>query len=436
METYSWDVVYACSGSYVNAQLSRSCGTYIQAFTYEDSIVDLSGQFDAWKLVPGGSGTLLHFECPIPQGTLRIKEQNRVVSLKEIVPLVQMQLTLIQGSGQKVTHRLVFHCTRVGEQKDDQTPGTVTVINPDVSGVLQKQKGGALIAGVLATALARCFVHNAAQLSYVFADLLPTPTGTNSTWLIPQSLAYCYQQPNDGSLGGLAILGLLRDASTALLPRTFDATLLMSSDFGFLLSAAQFMQHVVLPALLATLQGKARPDDLHVDVEGGTLTLAKSFDLDRVKVGLINYTPKVTALCFYIEGTFLQCAVTTRTNITGLASAFITNSVSSRHSTVFDRKTRTFSFQKDPNVVTTQNTHIPWWESVVGVLTLGIMNVVTKAVSLAIEDAVSRMESSKTAAHFGHVTPGLVSWSGQEDITIVRGGMQNTIYMQGVTKTS
>ena len=56
MEAYGWDVVYACSGTYINTQLARHRDQYIQAFEYEDNLVKLSGQFNAWKLVPGGVG--------------------------------------------------------------------------------------------------------------------------------------------------------------------------------------------------------------------------------------------------------------------------------------------------------------------------------------------------------------------------------------------
>jgi len=279
----------------------------------------------------GEVGPFLQFECPIHQGNLLIKERNQAVSLNDLVPLVQMQLTLIRGPSQDIVHQLVFHCTSVGKQKDDQTPGAVTVIDPDVSGSLQKQKDGTLIAGILATALAQCFVHNASQLSYVFADVLPTPKGANSAWLTPQSPTYCYQQPNDGSLGGLAVLGLLSDASSAPFPRTFDATLLVNGDFGFVLSAGQFMKNVILPTLPATMHGNARVDDFRVNTEQSTIILAKNFNLNSVKVGAIYYTPEVTSLKFQIEDTYMRCAVATKTDITGLASAYVTNSVSSRN---------------------------------------------------------------------------------------------------------
>lgn len=196
------------------------------------------------------------------------------------------------------------------------------------------------------------------------------------------------------------------------------------------------MKNVILPTLPATLHGNARVDDFSVNVGQATITLAKNFNLNSVKVGAIYYTPEVTSLQFQIEDTFMRCAVATKTNITGLASAYVTNSVSSRNPSAFDAATRTLSFEKDPHIVTTQNTHIPWWESVVGALTLGIMNVVIEAISLAIENAVGGADASTTASHFGQVAPGLVSWSGQENVTITHGGLEDNIYMQGALKTS
>jgi hypothetical protein len=80
---------------------------------------------------------------------------------------------------------------------------------------------------------------------------------------------------------------------------------------------------------------------------------------------------------------------------------------------------------------TTQDSHIPWWEDVLGVFTLGIMNLVIAAVSLAIQNSVGNLTSSKTAQSLGSVAPGLVSWSGQESINVNRGGLSDNVYMQG-----
>lgn len=435
MENYSWDVVYACSGEYINRQLANNADKLIQSFTYEDSAIKVSGQFGAWQVVPGGSGPLLQFETPITSGEVYFKQFNETISLNGVIPLVQMQLQLSKGSSQQVVRTLVFNCTTVGGKKGDTTPGAVTVINPDTSGTLAKYlktnpQEAALGAAMLTAGLGAVFVQNANQLNFVFADMLPVPTGQNADWLTPVNVAYAYQQPTDNSLGGIAILGMLSNGSIDNLPSNFDTNLLLNKDFGFILSGQAFMQNVILPSLPAAFQGNCHVNDFSLNSDG-SITMAEGFNLNSVKVGLIDYTPNVTAVNYHIDDSSMRCYVATSTDITGLTSAYVTNSVTSNNMSAFDVSSHTLSFLADPNMATTQDSHIPCWEEVVGALTLGIMNVVIEAVSLAIQDSVGDLASSKTAQSLGNLAPGLVSWRGQQSITINAGGLADNVYMQG-----
>ncbi|SRR6266481_474928 len=435
MQNYGWDVVYACSGEYINRQLANNAGQLIQSFTYEDSAIKLSGQFGTWQIVPGGSGPLLQFETPITSGQVYFKQFDETVSLDGVIPLVQMQLQLPKGGSQQVVRTLIFNCATVGNKAGDTTPGAVTVINPDTSGILAghpKAKPPILpiAAAALAAGLGSVFVQNADQLNFVFANMLPVPTGQNSDWLMPVNSAYAYQQPVDNSLGGIAILGMLSNSSINTLPLTFDTNLLLDKDFGFILSSQAFTQNVILPSLPASFQGNCNVNDFTMNPDG-SITMAEGFNLNSVRVGLIDYTPNVTAVNYQIDDNSMRCYVATSTNITGLTDAYVTNSVTSDNVSAFDVSTRTLSFQQDPNMSTTQDSHIPCWETVVGGLTLGIMNVVIEAISLAIENSVGGLTSSKTAQSLGSLAPGLVSWSGQQNITINAGGLNDNVYMQG-----
>lgn len=435
MDNYSWDVVYACSGDYINRQLSANANKLIQSFTYEDSAIKVSGTFGAWRIVPGGSGPLLQFETPITTGEVYFKQFNETIPLNGVVPLVQLQLHLPKGGNQQVTHALVFNCTVVGKKTGDTTPGAVTVVNPDTSGALARYlktnpQEAALGAAMLTTGLGAVFVQNSDQLDFVFADMLPTPTGQNADWLTPTKVAYAYQQPLDNSLGGIAILGMLSNSSIDNLPRDFDTNLLRNEDFGFILSGQSFMKNVILPSLPVAFQGNCHVNDFSLNPDG-SIALAEGFNLNSVKVGAIDYTPNVTAINYHIDDESMRCYVATSTDITGLADAYVTNSVTSNNASTFDVSTRTLSFLPDPHMSTTQNSYIPCWEKVLGALTLGIMNVVIEAISLAIQNSAGGLTSSKTAQSLGNLAPGLVSWSGQQSITINAGGLADNVYMQG-----
>lgn len=435
MENYGWDVVYACSGEYINRQLAKNADKLIQSFTYEDTAIKLSGQFGTWQIVPGGSGPLLQFTTPITTGQVYFKQLNETVSLNGVIPLVQMQLQLPKGNNQQVVRALVFNCTTVGKKPGDTTPGAVTVINPDTSGILANhpkanQPEAALAAAALTAGLGAVFVQNANQLNFVFADMLPVPTGQNADWLTPVNMTYAYQQPVDNSLGGIAILGMLSNSSINSLPSSFDTNLLLNKDFGFVLSGKAFMQNVILPSLPAGFQGNCHVNDFTLNPDG-SITMAEGFSLNSVKVGLINYTPDVTAVNYHIDDNSMRCYVATSTDITGLTQAYVTNSVTSNNMSAFDVSTRTLSFQPDPNMSTTQDSHIPCWEKALGSLTLGIMNVVIEAISLAIQNSAGDITSSKTAQSLGNLAPGLVSWSGQQNITVNAGGLADNVYIQG-----
>lgn len=436
MQNYGWDVVYACSGQYINKQLIENTDKLITDFTYEDQDVKLTGEFGPWQIVTGGSGPLLQFVTPIKKGSAQFKTiDNVTIPLDGAVPLIQMQLTLPKGKDQTILRSLVFNCTTIGKHSGDTTPGAVTVINPDSSGILNKlpeakRKEAALAAAMLATGLGKVFTQNAAQLNFVFAQMLPVPVGENANWLTPVNAAYAYQQHDDNTLGGIAILGVLDDTSINSLPLNFDTNLLLDHDFGFILSAKAFMKNVILPALPNAFKGNCHVNDFKLNNDG-SITMAHGFNLNSVKVGLIDYTPEVTSVNYHIDDTTMRCYVATHTDITGLTQAYVTNSVTSNNPSAFNTDTRTLSFQKDPHMSTTQNTHIPCWEKVAGAFTLGIMNVVIEAVSLAIEDSVGNVTSSKTAQSLGNIAPGLVSWNGQKNVNINAGGLADNVYMQG-----
>ncbi len=431
MQNYNWDVVYACSGAYINQQLTAQAGQLVQSFSYEDSAITVQGEFGPWQIVPGGGGPLLQFETPLTTGSVVIKSTGTTVSLAGTTPLLQLQLQLQKGGDQQVLSHLVFNCTTAGQGPGDTTPGAVTVVDVDTSGNLAKDPNGALAAALLRTGLCQVLLQNVDALTFVFASILPVPVGQNADWLTPVTATYAYQQSVDPTaLGGIAILGALTGADVSAYPVAFDGTLLQGQDFGFVLSASSFMRNVVAPALPGAFQGNCQPNDLSVNGDG-SITLAQGFSLNSVEVGLIDYTPQVTDLRYAIDDTAMDCYVATSTDITGLTDASVSNTVTSRNQAAFDTQTRLVSFQPDPNESTTQDTHIPWWESVLGSLTLGLMNVVIEAVSLAIENAAGDLTTSATAQSLGAVAPGLVSWSGQQAISIDAGGLADNVYMQG-----
>ena len=438
MTTNGWDVVYACSGNYVNQQLASDRSCTIESFSYKDKAMKMSGTFGPWELVPGGAGSILQFNCPIEKGSLSISGHSGKFSLDGVVPLVQMQLKFIPGSSPTVSHQLVFNCKVVGSGKGDTTAGAVSVINADTTGKLQKGMFGPVAAALLVKGLGQFLVKNAKEVSYVFASIIPTPTGKNSAWLAPESLTYCYQQPVDRKLGGLAILGLLDgNKNDGSLPLSYDPSLLENYDFGFALSSTAFLKNVLMPSLPEEFGGNCQLSDFKLDGPN-TIVQSDSFDLKDVRVGLIDYKPSIQKVKFEIVDTELQCYLYSVTPIKGLPGRAALNSVSSTNQSTFDPTTRTLSFKKDHHMSVTRDSPKSIVETVlgfmpiVGPITEVTVGLVIDAVVLAIENKIEDVIKCKTASSFGAIAPGLVTWNGQSNFKIKAGGLQDNVYMQGV----
>ena len=61
VNNYKWDLVFSCSCEYINKELTQNHDKYIKNFNYQDSSFNVTGEFEPWEIVPGGSLTLVEF---------------------------------------------------------------------------------------------------------------------------------------------------------------------------------------------------------------------------------------------------------------------------------------------------------------------------------------------------------------------------------------
>jgi len=252
MQNYRWDAVFACSGTWINARLKESEKKFPASFAYEDDAVKISGDFGSWTMVPGGTGRFIHFDTPVTNGTLLDKASGKSYSLDGAIPIVQFQLDFVTPAGKSDQKHLKFDCRVVGKNPGDKTPGAVTVLNPDSR---KDSPIPGLVSDVLGVALAHAFIASRQELSFVFAELsLAPPAG--ASWLTLKQLTYAYQQNDDNELGNLAVLGMLSDVSIKDIEPVFDTRLMAGGhDFGFVLAASRFFEHVLLPAMPQAYKG-------------------------------------------------------------------------------------------------------------------------------------------------------------------------------------
>lgn len=425
MQNYKWDAVFACNGDWINRQLETSADKFPATFDYEDNAISVSGSFGTWNIVPGGSDRLLQFNTPIMKGSVVDKQSGQTFSLDGAVPLVQLQLSFIQMESDRSSQSLKFNCKKVGNKPGDTTPGAVTVLNPDTTG---KINTGSLALDLLKSSLAKCFIASQNALDFVFANIsLVPPQG--ASWLNLKQLAYAYQQDEDGVLGSLAVLGMFDDVDISNQDRVFDSALLRKEDqFGFVLAGSRFFEYILLPGMFRAYAGSSANQfrwngATEIDNNG-------NISLNSVKVGLIYYSPYINNLTVRLEGSSIRTIAGGRCNITGLTDAYITFSITSLNPSRYNPLSRVISFASDPNKSITHSTHIPWWESLLGALTLGIMNVVIDAVSLAIEDAIAGAVG-QTGVSIESMGARLISWPGQDAITPTDGGLEENFYFRG-----
>ncbi len=425
MQNYRWDAVFACSGAWINARLKESEKKFPASFAYEDDAVKISGDFGSWTMVPGGTGRFIHFDTPVTKGTLLDKASGQSYPLDGAIPIVQFQLDFVTPAGKSDQKHLKFDCRVVGKNAGDKTPGAVTVLNPDSR---KNSPIPGLVTDVLGVALAHAFIASRQELSFVFAELsLAPPAG--ASWLTLKQLTYAYQQNDDNELGNLAVLGMLSDVAITNIEPVFDTQLMAGGhDFGFVLAASRFFEHVLLPAMPQAYRGsnasQFRWDGATKISNNGNVTL------DKVKVGLIWYPPVIQNLDIHLEGNLIRTTAAGRCDITGLDDAYISFSVASKNPGEYLPATRSIAFAKDPHKSITHSSHIPWWEKLLGGLTAGIMNVVIDAVSLAIEDAVTGAIGNTGISSHG-MGAQLVTWPGQNAITPTGGGLEDNFYFQG-----
>ncbi|CAO5026294.1 TULIP family P47-like protein [Microcystis wesenbergii] len=426
MQNYKWDVVFACSGEYINQQLAKNTDKYVESFSYEDDAIKMEGVFGAWELSPGGSPNLLQFKTPITQGVVTVKSINKTCSLDGAIPLLQLQLSFIDGASTNEKN-LTFNCSVVGQSPNDTTSGAVSVINSDTTGVLAHQDPDGLAAALLIPGLAKCLIANKDKLSFVFASVLLVPP-QNSGWLTLKQMVYAYQQHMNNTLGALTILGMLTDADISSQSHVFDTNLLRANDdFGFILSGTQFLTNLILPKLPDGYKGS---NSSQFKIDGNNIVNNGNVNLNEVKVGAIWYPPYINDLNIHIDSDAIRTQAAGNCDITGLTDAYVSFSVTSRNVAQFDASVPSISFLNDPQKDVTTSKHIPWWEEVLGVLTLGILNAVVEIVGDYIEDGVSSAVSGTgiSAQSMGAV---LVTWPGQNAIKFDDGGLLDNFYMRG-----
>ena len=94
MDVSGWDFVCACSCDALNKLLALQFKATPATLSFDDKAgTTINVQFDAWRIVAGGSGKKLHIEMPVKTGTVVTPLESG--SIDGIVMVAEIELAFI-----------------------------------------------------------------------------------------------------------------------------------------------------------------------------------------------------------------------------------------------------------------------------------------------------------------------------------------------------
>lgn len=403
--------------------MSNNLSKLIDTFTYEGETTfggayTIQGKFGPWQLVPGGSDTLIYMEIPITTGSLFATAKSFDISGMTVT--VEINLILVPSKLQTSVKELRFNFKQFGTKQGDPTPGIVTVhsvTDPHQTGV-----GGYVGEGV-----AQVLIHNADEVSFVFAEIGLVDLDTAS-WLKPIQSKYSYHEPVGSGNGYLAILSVTDNRDISMLDVQIGSDIVSSKyPLSFVIAGGLFLQHVIMPSLPKAFPGT---DASSFAYSAGTIRLTRKFDLKGVKEGAITYTPVVTSMTITIVDDALSNATSGSVDLK-VPNAYLSFSVATRNVLKYDPITNTFLFEKDNNPTVHSDKHIPWYDylliALAGGVAVAIFAIVINVVADEVRDSIN---AGDAGGRLTALSATVVRWSGIEAVEVQDAGLSDAFYLR------
>lgn len=238
MNVYNWDIVYAASCYSVNEKLKSVVGDFYNKFKWSDKRGStITGQFGNWEIIPGGSAQRLSVSVPIITGNLKATIVDKHVDVNMDGLQLKLQIDLALASGRK---------------------GRVVVLDSDQSSLFSDDNS--IIPDVFSHLIADMIIAEQEKLERMFAEILIVPGEGEAAWFELQIREYAYSENINGELGGLAVLGILKNniqsRSLSNLQAIFDNRIVRrGGTTGFIMSKHVFMNYIIMPGLDSVFKG-------------------------------------------------------------------------------------------------------------------------------------------------------------------------------------
>ncbi|MEZ0092564.1 TULIP family P47-like protein [Streptacidiphilus sp. EB129] len=426
MNIYGWDTVSALSVETANRALAQNSNKLISDFKVSGETLstpyDLQGEFGTWRIVPGGSGSLLRLAVPITAGTVR-PGTGAGVDLAGCTALVDVSLELLPAPDGR-SQDLVFALHQAGQLGEQSRPGVITPV------LLQAPTAtsaalGAIGQGLVLNGVAESLAVNAQAVSFVFASLNLVVPGAGS-WLAPVHSAFVYQEVVGGG-GHLAVLSTTTDRDATGLQHTVDPELFAGGgELAFAMSENLFLTGLVAPGLPQVFGGGANPGCFGYDPARHAITAAHSFGTASVKEGAIWYTPQVTSLSLGVVGGALALAVSGNCDLkAGISMDWW---ITSQYPMRYDPARQSITFGGDQNSRSGHTAHIPWWFWAGGALVEAITQIVVTMISDSLAgDLSARLGSTG----LGAMAATSVHWQGVQAFDAASARLDGALMVNG-----
>jgi hypothetical protein len=359
VKTLGWDTVFVADIREINQALAQNAGQYVETFRFEEHGFHIEGAFGAWEIVPGGAGDLLDLQITIATGTLSMEGLAQPIDLAGVKVVLTVSLRFLPAPGAPQTKVLTFHFDSVADHNVTAPGAGVVSFNKTIApeGLLTPLQQTAV-----GMAIASALVHNAAQISFVFAAVNPL-AATQAPWLQPHDMAYCYADVVGTGAQMLSILCVNSERPIGALPRQFDPGLFApDQNAGLALSESLFLANVLIPALAATFQTSASNFRLGTvpGLSQQGVLLANPFRLPAVHKAGQTYRPSVHALAAVVEDTRVQLQLSGNCDMKmGIRMDF---QASSTLGATFTPATGTLAFATLGPPVFHKQIHVPWYD--------------------------------------------------------------------------
>lgn len=404
MDTKGWDSICISSIDTINERLNKQMNIRQISFNFKSPKIQFTGEFDAWKIIKGGTEKFLHIETPIKHGTFKILESGKSFDLKSICPVMEVQLVFMNlEETNNYINNLEFNFNEVGKEVGDPSIG-VTIIDINYT---EEHSIPSPIKTLLKSHLPELFINNKNQFLFTLGQVDSAPpfkyedTGCTPIFF----LEYVYLPGENHETDYLAILSSYNKEFT---PTPFnlelDTSILDAKyDTYFILSEGMFLQNMIKHQLPKIYTGSSVGDFIYEidpsNSSSGSIVNTKDLNCPSVKWVLINYEPKITDLSLYIKNNKIVTDITGKCDLHGIGENYLTYTLNYESSIKYNDKLDTFSIIQDEKSIKSSHTVVLsgvmkigalYWGPLVELIVYSIIKLVTDAVGDSVGESTKR----------------------------------------------